>query len=67
MKYFVDECVGCPTWMGCMGSACPNRNVPYYRCDICGEDELNEEDMEDEHICKECARKENEEEGEDEE
>ena len=35
MITYEDECVGCPTEMGCMGSACPNRNVPHLYCDQC--------------------------------
>lgn len=55
MKYYVNECVGCPPEMGCLGSACPNKHIPYYKCDICGEDELTEESMYNEDICNACA------------
>ena len=37
-KWYEDECVGCPKELGCMGNACPNRNVPHYDCDECGEE-----------------------------
>ena len=33
-----DECVGCPPEMGCIGSACENKNVPHLYCDECGDD-----------------------------
>lgn len=33
-----NECVGCPPEMGCLGLACPNRNVKRYYCDECGDD-----------------------------
>ena len=33
-----DECVGCPSEMGCMGSSCPYMNVEVAVCDNCGED-----------------------------
>ena len=35
MLKHVDECVGCPPEKGCLGSACPNRNVPRWFCDEC--------------------------------
>lgn len=36
--YVEDECVGCPPEMGCLGTACPNRNVMHCYCDKCGDD-----------------------------
>ena len=30
-----DECVGCPTEMGCLGSNCKYSNVPHLICDEC--------------------------------
>ena len=33
-----DECVGCPSEMGCIGSSCPYMNVEVAVCDNCGED-----------------------------
>lgn len=38
MITYEDECVGCHTGMGCLGSACPYRNVKYLYCDKCGDD-----------------------------
>ena len=57
MITYEDECVGCPTEMGCMGNACPNRNVPYLYCDKCNElvDDLYEWD--DEQVCIDCIVK----------
>ncbi len=53
-----NHCVGCPSEMGCMGDACPNRNVKVYYCDKCGEeidiDELYEVDGED--LCEDCLK-----------
>ena len=53
---YEDECVGCPTHMGCLGSACPYKNVPHYYCDVCGEvfdpDELHKVD--NDMVCEEC-------------
>ena len=39
MVEYEDECVGCSTIFGyCLGGACPNRNVPHWYCDECGEE-----------------------------
>lgn len=58
MKKIENQCVGCPPNMGCMGSACPNRNVEIVICDICGEeidlDDLYEVDGED--LCESCLK-----------
>lgn len=57
-KVYEDECCGCavPAYP-CMGSACPNRNVPHYFCDKCKE-EFEPEALyvteDDEEICSEC-------------
>ena len=36
---YENECCGCavPAYP-CMGSACPNRRVPHFICDKCGDD-----------------------------
>lgn len=36
MVEYRNECVDCPPEIGCMGSSCPYRNVPYWYCDECG-------------------------------
>ena len=38
MITYEDECVGCPTELGCMGNACPNRDIKHLYCDKCGDD-----------------------------
>ena len=38
MITYEDECVGCPAEMGCMGDACPNKNVRHLYCDRCNAD-----------------------------
>ena len=55
-KWIENECVGCPSDLGCMGSACPNRNVPHYDCDECGEELAPGElyDYEGEMLCSKC-------------
>lgn len=50
-----DNCVGCPTEMGCLGSGCPKRHEIVLVCDKCGAegvDELYEYD--DEQLCQDC-------------
>jgi hypothetical protein len=56
MIKYENECVGCPTEMGCLGSICPNRNVVRYYCDHCGsEEKLYHYD--DSELCEECLLK----------
>ena len=54
MITYEDECVGCPTEMGCMGSACQNRNVPHFYCDKCGDDVEKLYNYDGEELCEEC-------------
>lgn len=56
----VNECVGCPPELGCLGEACPNRNVLVFTCDDCGEEFGAEELYEYEYdrmLCAECLLK----------
>ena len=57
MQRIENHCVGCAKEMGCMGSACPNRNVKVTYCDCCG-DEIDgiiyEVDGED--YCEYCLK-----------
>lgn len=67
MVIIENECVGCPQGMGCLGSSCPNRHVPYFYCDKCGEDldiDSMHGDPESEtgHYCDKCWDEEEEEE-----
>lgn len=55
MIKYENDCVGCPPEMGCLGSSCPNRNVPYYYCDRCGEEVDAYFDINGEMICDDCA------------
>ena len=61
MKYYVDECCGCATESyPCLGSSCSMRHVPYYICDMCGEDDLTEDmitRIDGEDICDDCRKK----------
>lgn len=66
MMYEVNECCDCAVpGYPCLGSACSNRHVIYFKCDICGEDYLTENEMYDEDICLECYNAENEDDSED--
>ena len=64
MIKYENDCVGCPPNMGCMGDACPYKNVPHYYCDECGEEivdnpgyaEYYTTDCTD-HLCKDCYEK----------
>lgn len=51
---YENECVGCPTEMGCMGDNCPNRHVPHLYCDDCGEEYEELYDYEGEQLCQKC-------------
>jgi hypothetical protein len=52
MIVYENDCVGCPTEMGCLGESCPKMNVPYYYCDKCNGDA--EYEYVDKHYCLEC-------------
>ena len=55
MKKIENDCVNCG--LPCLGDRCPNRNVPHYYCDCCGnEDKLYYYDGLE--ICQECLLKE---------
>lgn len=58
MVEFKNECVGCPPEMGCLGTICPNRNVPHFYCDKCKE-EVDPDDtynVDDKLFCLDCLR-----------
>lgn len=55
MIEYEDECVGCPTEMGCMGISCPNRNVPHYYCDGCGDEVDILYEINGKEYCASCA------------
>ena len=57
MVRYEDGCVGCPPEMGCMGNACPNRNIAIYVCDRCDEDiEGDVYEVDGEHLCEGCLK-----------
>ena len=58
MITYEDECVGCPTEIGCLGSACTNRNVKHLYCDKCKYDVEKLYKYDGQEICEECLLKE---------
>ena len=62
MIKYVNECVGCPKEMGCLGDSCPNRHVPYIYCDICHKeidyDSKAWDTNSEYHVCEECDQEE---------
>ena len=57
MVKYENYCVGC-TSMGlpCMGSTCPNRNVPVYYCDKCNEEVEEVHEVDGEELCEDCLK-----------
>lgn len=54
MIQYEDECVGCPPSIGCLGSACSNRNVPHYYCDECKSEVDDLYEYDGGQFCLEC-------------
>lgn len=54
MIKYENECIGCPLEIGCMGSSCPNLNVPRAYCDSCGDEAEEFYYYDGEWLCKEC-------------
>lgn len=58
MIHYENECCGCavPAYP-CRGSSCPNRNVPHFYCDDCGNEFDPKElyDVEDQMLCEKCT------------
>lgn len=55
MVKYENECCGCATESyPCMGSACPNRNVPHFYCDKCGEDVEELYKVDGKELCEHC-------------
>lgn len=55
MITYENECCGCAVpGYPCIGSACPNRNVPHMYCDMCGEEVEKLYKYDGEEICEDC-------------
>lgn len=52
MVKYEDECVCCE--LPCLGNSCPNRNVPRYYCDECG-DETQLYEYDGQELCLSCV------------
>lgn len=57
MVQYENECVGCPKEMGCLGSTCPNINVPHCYCDGCGDEVETLYHFGGQELCIECVEK----------
>lgn len=53
MCKYENECVGCD--LPCIGTSCPNRNVPHYYCDACREEDTLYE-FDGEELCINCIK-----------
>ena len=50
-----NNCVGCPTEMGCLGSSCPYQNEEIIACNACGS--YAEYNIDGKDYCIDCAMK----------
>ena len=61
MQYEVNACCNCAVpGYPCRGSSCSLRHAVKYECDICGEDDFNEDSIiheDDMDICLDCYEK----------
>lgn len=55
MINYENHCVYCPKELGCLGNACPNRNVPVKVCDKCKNEVGTLYDYDGEQLCKDCV------------
>lgn len=56
MKYYSNDCVDCG--LPCLGAACKYNNVPHFKCDYCGEEDVKLYEYGNCEICEECLLKE---------
>lgn len=54
MRKHENECVGCPPGVGCLGSACPNRDVLHVSCDACGDEDDEMYSYDGQDYCGAC-------------
>lgn len=55
MIVYKNECIGCPTEIGCIGDTCPYRNVKRLYCDECENEDDVLYEFYDEQLCKHCV------------
>ena len=58
MIKYENECCDCavPAYP-CIGEGCPNRNVPHYYCDECGEESYDLYEFDGQQLCIDCIEK----------
>ena len=57
MVRYENHCCDCAVpGYPCSGSSCPNRNVPVYYCDSCGEELEEIYDVDGEELCEDCLK-----------
>lgn len=57
MIKYENHCCSCAVpGYPCMGSSCPNMNVPVFYCDCCENDIHAVYDIDGEHYCEDCAK-----------
>jgi hypothetical protein len=52
-----NECVGCPLEIGCLGEACPYKNVVRYYCDECKDEYEHIYHYDGQELCIDCIEK----------
>lgn len=52
-----DECVECPSELGCLGSACPYKDVVRYYCDECKDEYESIYYFDGQELCIDCIEK----------
>lgn len=57
MIKYKNDCVSCPTEIGCLGSNCPYSHVPYLYCDNCHNEAEELYDVDGDQICEDCLHK----------
>ncbi len=55
MRKYKNNCVGCPSGMGCLGGNCPYVGVPVYYCDRCNCKEA-EYRIDGDDYCEGCVK-----------
>ena len=57
MLQYENRCCECAApGYPCLGSSCPNRNVPVHYCDRCDEELEKIYDVDGEELCEECLK-----------
>lgn len=56
MITYENRCVDCADELGCIGRACPNRNVEVHYCDNCGEELDVIYEVDGDELCEECLK-----------